>query len=254
MKNLLAILLVSVMSFSCTKAHDIIKKKDTPPTLVADLEFTMNATAIARTIILDGEGATVTGTVDFGDGTPVVPFSSASAYISHVYSVAGTYVAKVYFTSPMSSLKKIQSNNAEIVTVTGLANATALKTLNLSNNKITSLDVSQTPSLKDIMLYRNNLTSINVSQNVNLTGLVIESNQLTTLDVTSNTLLGALNAKGNNLTTTAVNNLLVQIAAHSVNNGLLVLEGQSPAALPSGAGLTAQAALTGRGWLVMASF
>ena len=62
-----------------------------------------------------------------------------------------------------------------------------LETLNCSNNKITSLDVSNNPKLTSLSCRNNQLSSLDVSSNPALTDLYCDYNQLTSLDVTNNT-------------------------------------------------------------------
>ncbi|MBR1719463.1 MAG: leucine-rich repeat domain-containing protein [Phocaeicola sp.] len=81
-----------------------------------------------------------------------------------------------------------------------------LETLNCSNNKITSLDVSNNPKLTSLSCSNNQLSSLDVSNNLALTDLYCHYNQLTSLDVTNNTALHRLDCYGNKLTSLDVSN------------------------------------------------
>ncbi len=217
-----------------------------------DLEITMNATAGIRTISLNGSGSMVTGTVDWGDGSPLDAFSSVGLIsLPHNYTVNGTYVAKFNFTTPLTNLKTIQCNNGQIASFTGLSSFTGITSLNFSNNQITSIDVTALAALTLLTLFNNNLTTIDVTQNANLVGLVVESNDINTaIDLSNNPLIGAVNAKQNNLSVAMINTILIDIDSFGTNNGLISLELQTPAAAPTGAGATAKTNLQGRGWTV----
>ena len=81
-----------------------------------------------------------------------------------------------------------------------------LETLNCSNNKITSLDVSNNPKLTSLSCRNNQLSSLDVSSNPALTDLYCHYNQLTSLDVTNNTALHRLYCDYNQLTSLDVSN------------------------------------------------
>ena len=69
--------------------------------------------------------------------------------------------------------------------------------------------------MNDLNLYNNSLTEIDVSQNVNLTFLDLGANQLADVNVTNNTLLQTLFLDGNQLMSLDVSNngQLAKIAA-----------------------------------------
>ncbi|MBP3714385.1 MAG: leucine-rich repeat domain-containing protein [Phocaeicola sp.] len=72
-----------------------------------------------------------------------------------------------------------------------------LETLNCSDNKITSLDVSNNPKLTYLGCYYNELTSLDVSNNTALYDLRCDGNQLTSFVVTNHSSLSKLNIANN---------------------------------------------------------
>ena len=73
-----------------------------------------------------------------------------------------------------------------------LAANTALTYLDVGNNSLTSIDVSQNTALTQLFANANSLTSIDVSANTALTHLNVINNDLRSLDVSQNTALDEL--------------------------------------------------------------
>ncbi|WP_420576345.1 T9SS type A sorting domain-containing protein [Ekhidna sp.] len=89
---------------------------------------------------------------------------------------------------------------------TGLEAFINITKLNISQNSLTNLDVTDLTALTYLYAYSNSLSSIDVSQNTQLDTLVLFTNQLTTLDLNSNTGLIYLDVRGNQLTSIDVTN------------------------------------------------
>ncbi|WP_435356757.1 hypothetical protein [Emticicia sp. SJ17W-69] len=106
--------------------------------------------------------------------------------------------------------------------LTGIENFKNLRTLDCSNNALSSLDVSKNLSLVDLRCSNNNLSNLNVSKNlalsifhcvgnnlseldlsknIALTVLVCSKNHLSTLDISKNTALNILLCDSNKLST-----------------------------------------------------
>ncbi|NHF59156.1 DUF5011 domain-containing protein, partial [Flavobacteriaceae bacterium TP-CH-4] len=83
----------------------------------------------------------------------------------------------------------------------GIEDFTALVTLNLFRNSLTTLSLTENENLRFLTCSSNQLTSIDISQNIALEVLNVNSNQLTDLDVSNNTALIELQANGNQLST-----------------------------------------------------
>ena len=74
-----------------------------------------------------------------------------------------------------------------------------MKSLDLSTNEITNIDLSKNDLLENLVLKQNKLTNIDVSKNINLKELYLENNQLTDLDVSNNINLEVLKISNNKL-------------------------------------------------------
>ena len=119
----------------------------------------------------------------------------------------------------LSRIYYLDCSNQNIESTKGIEKLTDLETLNLSYNKLTSIDFSKnevlrkvilknnqltsvvknTVSLQEFNVYNNNLSEINVSDNVNLGFLDASSNNLTSIDVSSNTNLETLYLNSNDI-------------------------------------------------------
>ena len=100
-----------------------------------------------------------------------------------------------------------------------------------------------------------NVTALNVAVATALTSLDCYTNSLTALDVSTNTAMTNLDCSSNALTSVVVNAILAALFAAAVNTGTAYLNAQaSPAAPPTGQGLTDLATLTavapGRAWTI----
>ena len=114
-------------------------------------------------------------------------------------------------TSLNFAIKKGVNNG--ISDLTGIEAFVALEELNLWNNVLTSLDLSNNTALTRLVCFQNSLTSLDVSKNTALVELNCAGNQLTSLDVSKNTPLVELNCAGNQLTSLDVskNTALVEL-------------------------------------------
>lgn len=118
----------------------------------------------------------------------------------------------------LADITILECENLEISNVNGVELLTGLYELRLSENQITSIDVSNNwhlkvldmevnqletidvsnnPNLEYLNLNDNLLTEIDVTLNTSLKGLYLKNNQLLTLDLSNNTLLTALDVSGN---------------------------------------------------------
>ena len=96
---------------------------------------------------------------------------------------------------------------AKITDITGIAAMSNLKYLDVRDNEIASVDLSQNTALVNVSIGTNLLTTIDVSANVNLTSLFVNDNQLTTIDVTSNTALERFGIMRNQFTSIDISTL-----------------------------------------------
>ncbi|CAI2766187.1 T9SS type A sorting domain-containing protein [Flavobacterium collinsii] len=91
--------------------------------------------------------------------------------------------------------------NRNIKDLTGIEGFTSLIQLDVSNNPLTTLDVSKSQALTYLTADSNSIQDINLSKNVNLTSLSLSSSQLTTLNLSKNVNLTSLSITGNKLKT-----------------------------------------------------
>ena len=126
-------------------------------------------------------------------------------------------------TSKIDNLNGLYIYNQNISDLTGIEDFTALQTLSVFSNQLTSLDLSSNTNLQYLYCQHNQLTSINVSQNTALKGLNVNDNQLANLDVSNNSALQSLYCYSNQLTSLDVshNANLKKLWAH--NNQLTAL-------------------------------
>ena len=107
----------------------------------------------------------------------------------------------VITTAEMSNVRSLNMTYRGIKDLTGIAYFTSLQTLLVTNNLLTSLDVSQCVALTWLYCSGNQLTEIVLPNNQILQELNCSSNQLTgTLDVSRYVELTLLNCSGNQLT------------------------------------------------------
>ncbi|WP_299098612.1 T9SS type A sorting domain-containing protein [uncultured Winogradskyella sp.] len=104
--------------------------------------------------------------------------------------------------------------NRNISDVSGIEAFTNLTTLYLSQNNLTTLDVTNNLLLGNLVCWDNNLSSITFAANTQLYNLACEENNLTSLDVSSLTSLSNLYCGDNAITTLDV----------SANTALLKLD------------------------------
>jgi Leucine-rich repeat (LRR) protein len=109
-------------------------------------------------------------------------------------------------TANLSGITTLDVRSRYIDNLTGIQDFVALKELNCSNNKLTSLDVSKNTKLTKLITGQTSLSVLDVSKNTDLTYLWCDENKLTTLDLSKNTKLTTLSCKNNELTTLDMRN------------------------------------------------
>ncbi len=171
--------------------------------VMATAAFTISITDGAGIYIPDAEfkEVLVNNTALNTNGDQEISATEAQAYAGSIVGVGGDTITIKdatgieYFTK-VTNLNL--SNNA--LTALNLSQNTALTDLNVDRNNLTELDVSQNTALIQLFLSGNQLTVIDVSDNTALSWLYLDANQLTAIDVSQNTVLGQLQASSNNLT------------------------------------------------------
>lgn len=124
----------------------------------------------------------------------------------------------------VSASTTLRINSAGMTTLAGIGHFTQLKTLECTNNKLTSLNLSGLSNLVSLSCGSNPLTSLDVSQLTSLKTLNCYSNQLATLDVSKLTSLTILKCFSNQLTSLDVSKLTNLTILECYNNQLSALD------------------------------
>ena len=96
----------------------------------------------------------------------------------------------------MVNLTRLDVGNNELSSL-DLTNNTALRWLNVGANGLSSLDLSSNTALTELRVSNNSLSSLDVSANTALTELSVAYNSLSSLDVSANTALTCLDVSFN---------------------------------------------------------
>ena len=131
------------------------------------------------------------------------------------------------YTSAIIDTEFLELKKKNISDLRGIEDFKNLKSLNCSENNLTSLDISSNNQLLIVKCFSNYLTSIDISQNQNLTILNSGNNKINELDVTQNLNLLELVMDNNNLTDLDLsNNLLLRVlninANHISNENIII--------------------------------
>ena len=148
--------------------------------------FALLGTLLATSSLRAESTNVITFTTAKADGETVRLYMEYSGDTPTLSGATGTPKSGDYVTYTLTS---------QTVTITGdVTNFTC------SDNKITTLDVSQNTALEQLWCTDNQLTALDVSKNTALTGLYCYNNQLTALDVSKNTALTVFDCYNNQLT------------------------------------------------------
>ncbi len=127
-------------------------------------------------------------------------------------------------TALIEVVTSLDVNNQVIADLTGIQDFTALTDLNVDNNGLTALDLSNNVNLQVLVADNNNITALDLTSNTALTDLDIRFNQLTTLDVSQNILLTDLNLRQNPLTSIDLSNNVNLQELNLIETGLSALD------------------------------
>jgi Leucine-rich repeat (LRR) protein len=103
-------------------------------------------------------------------------------------------------TALIEVVTNLNISNQGITDLTGIEDFIALTNLNVSDNTIGTLDVSNSPNLASLSANSCGLTNLDISQNLALFSVSAHSNQLTSLNTTNNTGLESITLYGNLIT------------------------------------------------------
>lgn len=101
----------------------------------------------------------------------------------------------------LAGMTKLELTSGGLTSLAGLGYCTGLEELDLGNNKLTELNLSELTNLKRLRCYENQLTTLDVSMLTKLNTLICYNNKLTSLDVSKLTKLTTLKCYKNQLTT-----------------------------------------------------
>lgn len=103
-------------------------------------------------------------------------------------------------TANINTLTRLNVANSYITSLVGIQDFVALTNLDCSQNKLTSLNISNNTALNTLLFYSNKLTSLILDTNIKLKTLYCDTNELTSLDISRNTILTDLDCGYNQLT------------------------------------------------------
>ena len=118
----------------------------------------------------------------------------------------------------IANVKYINAPAKTILSLKGIEYFTELLELICKENALTSLNTSHNPMLKKLDIYNNKITSIDVSQNTELETLYIGRNPIETLNVKNNVKLVELQSELNNLTSIDLSNNSPSMTVYLANN------------------------------------
>ena len=99
----------------------------------------------------------------------------------------------------LESITVLKCNESSISNVKGLELLTNLTDLNLSDNSISSIDLTKNTKITNLLLSNNKLSTIDLSKNVAIENLYLNGNNLSALNLKNNTNLLVLNVNNNKL-------------------------------------------------------
>lgn len=194
--------------------------------------------------------------VDWGDGT-VDEFNVNNPNPSHTYTTAGTYNILITVVTPASLTVINVINEPQITSLDLIGNVfTSLQTILFVTTGITTFDTSSitnSTSLTSVSLQGNQLSSFDpapLTNNVQF--LALTQNDITSFDASNMpSSITSFFIVNNQISVADVNAILIKLDTEGLLNGNVQTVGQTPAAPPSGAGITAANNLIGKGWTVL---
>lgn len=103
----------------------------------------------------------------------------------------------------LAAITSLSCNSQSITSATGVNKLPNLQTLNLADNSLTSIDLSQNKKLINLRLDNNSLTLLDVSSNANLEELFVANNPIQNIDISSNVALNRFYISDAHVTTSA---------------------------------------------------
>ena len=124
------------------------------------------------------------------------------------------------FESDMPRVTEINARSRNITDLSGIEHFKDLTTLDVSNNQLEKIDLSQNTALMTLRCSNNRLTELDLSNNRALRILECNDNLLTTLNLSNNPILWNIRCQNNELTGLDVSNLSLLTSFHCYGNNM----------------------------------
>ena len=184
--SLMLVVLGAAALVSCSKDDDddVLREGEGEITFVTEANFD----GIDLQVYTFDEREVIT--INWGDGIE-------KKYVSVIGEADDEYGENTYEDYYKIKAKHTYTDNRlnHTVTVRG-----RIKTFNVCENEVTSIDVTKCPTLIELYCFENWITTLDVSKNTALEKLNCYDNLLTSLDVSKNTVLEYLDCEDNQLT------------------------------------------------------
>lgn len=118
----------------------------------------------------------------------------------------------------------IDCSLANLTSLVGIEYFSNLTSIDVSCNKLTSLDLSHSPKLTEVLVNNNSLQTLNLDGLAALVTLDCSSNKLSSIDVSSSSLLQELNCNGNKLGSLNLKNNKALRELQCNNNNIAALD------------------------------
>ncbi|MBM6916387.1 InlB B-repeat-containing protein, partial [Gemmiger formicilis] len=148
------------------------------------------------------------------------PDANFRAWLTNPANLNGAGADGSLSAEELAAVTKLDLSGQNIADLTGIEHFTALESLNVSNNRLTKLDVRANTRLRYLYCATNFLTSLDVTRCAELIDLNCERNQLTTLDLSGNPKLQQLYCRHNFLSALDVSHNLELVFIETFDNQL----------------------------------
>lgn len=148
------------------------------------------------------------------------PDANFRAWLTNPANLNGAGADGSLSAEELAAVTKLDLSGQNIADLTGIEHFTALESLNVSNNRLTKLDMRANTRLRYLYCATNFLTSLDVTRCAELIDLNCERNQLTTLDLSGNPKLQQLYCRHNFLSALDVSHNLELVFIETFDNQL----------------------------------
>ena len=148
------------------------------------------------------------------------PDANFRAWLTNPANLNGAGADGTLSAEGLAAVTKLDLSGQNIADLTGIEHFTALESLNVSNNRLTKLDMRANTRLRYLYCATNFLTSLDVTRCAELIDLNCERNQLTALDLSGNPKLQQLYCRHNFLSALDVSHNLELVFIETFDNQL----------------------------------